>query len=120
MAQLFSDVLSAPVSVGALAQMVTKSADATEPFTDATRELLRSADVVHFDETGGRAAGRLHWVHSASTSLLTLIDCHPKRGRAAMDDLGVIGAMSGGGHPRRVEALVDHRAGGPMCRSSLA
>jgi transposase len=35
------------------------------------------------------------WVHSASASLLTLLDCHPKRGRAATDDLGVIGVMSG-------------------------
>ena len=95
MAQLFSDVLSAPVSVGALAQMVAEAAVATGPFTDATRLLLQDADVVHFDETGGRAAGRLHWVHSASTSLLTLLGCHPKRGRAAMDDLEVIGAMSG-------------------------
>ena len=34
-------------------------------------------------------------MHSASTGLLTLLDCHPKRGRVAMDDLGVIGAMSG-------------------------
>ena len=95
MAQLFSDVLGAPVSVGALAQMVTEAAGATEPFLDATRQLLHEAPVVHFDETGGRAAGRLHWVHSASTDLLTLIDCHQKRGRIAMDDLGVIGAMSG-------------------------
>jgi transposase len=95
MAQLFSDVLSAPVSVGALSQMVTEAADATQPFLDATRLLLREVPVVHFDETGGRAVGRLHWVHSASTRLLTLIDCHPKRGRAAMDDLGVIGAMAG-------------------------
>jgi transposase len=39
--------------------------------------------------------GSLHWVHSASTSLLTLLDCHKRRGRVAMDDLGVIGAMSG-------------------------
>jgi transposase len=95
MAQLFSDVLGAPVSVGALAQMVTEAADATGPFLDATRMALRQAPVVHFDETGGRAVGRLHWVHSASTRLLTLLDCHPKRGRAAMDDLGVIGSMSG-------------------------
>jgi transposase len=71
MVQLFSDVLSAPVSV------------------------LHDVPVVHFDETGGRAAGKLHWVHSASTSPLTLLDCHAKRGRAAMDDLGVIGEMSG-------------------------
>jgi len=95
MAQLFSDVLAAPVSVGALAQMITEVAGATGPFLAATRQLLHDAPVVHFDETGGRAAGRLHWVHSASTGLLTLLDCHAKRGRLAMDDLGVIGQMSG-------------------------
>jgi hypothetical protein len=95
MAQLFSDVLGAPVSVGALAQMVTEAAEATKPFLSATRLLLHEEPVVHFDETGGRATGRLHWVHSASTGLLTLINCHPKRGRAAMDDLGVIRSMTG-------------------------
>jgi transposase len=95
MAQFFSDVLGAPVSVGSLANMVAEAADATGPFLEATRQLLRDAPVVHFDETGGRATGRLHWVHSASTGRLTLRDCHPKRGRLAMDDLGVIGEMSG-------------------------
>ena len=95
MAQLFSDVLQAPVSVGALAQMVTEAAAGTGPFLESTRLLLHDAPVVHFDETGGRATGRLHWVHSASTGRLTLIDCHPKRGRLAMDDLGVIGQMTG-------------------------
>jgi len=95
MAQLFSDVLSAPVSTGALSQMVAEAAEHTGSFTDAVRRLLRRADAVHFDETGGRAAGRLHWVHSASTDKFSLFDCHPRRGRAAMDDLGVIGAMSG-------------------------
>lgn len=80
MAQLFADVLGAPVSVGALAQMVTEAAEATAPFLDTNRALLRDAPAVHFDETGARAVGRLHWVHSASTALLTYIDCHKKRG----------------------------------------
>ncbi len=95
MAQLFADVLGAPVSVGALAQMLSEAAEATGPFLALTRSALRDAPVVHFDETGGRVAGKLHWVHSASTRLFTLLDCHQKRGRAAMDDLGVIEAMSG-------------------------
>ena len=95
MAQLFRDVLAQEVSVGALAQMVTEAADATGPFLDNVKVLLRAADAVHFDETGGRAAGRLHWVHSASTALLTLVDCHRRRGTLAMDDLGVIGEMTG-------------------------
>ena len=54
MAQLFADVLAAPVAVGALASMVTEAADATGPFLSAARQLLRDAPTVHFDETGGR------------------------------------------------------------------
>jgi len=95
MAQLFADVLGAPVSVGALASMVTEAAGALPPFLGVTRALLHDAPAVHFDETGGRVEGSLHWVHSASTDLLTLIDCHKRRGRVAMDDFGVIAAMSG-------------------------
>ena len=95
MAQLFRDVLGQEVSVGALAQMVAEAADATGAFLDQVRGLLREADAVHFDETGGRAAGRLHWVHSASTALLTLLDCHPRRGTLGMDEMGVIGEMAG-------------------------
>ena len=95
MSQLFADVLGQDVSVGALAQMVTEAAEATGPFLDNVKVLLRDADAVHFDETGGRAAGKLHWVHSASTTLLTLLDCHPRRGTLAMDDVGVIGEMTG-------------------------
>ena len=95
MAQLFSDVLAAPVSVGALATMVTEAAGALRPFLEATRSLLQHAPAVHFDETGGRVEGSLHWVHSASTDLLTLLECHKNRGRIAMDDLGVIGEIAG-------------------------
>ena len=95
MAQLFADVLCAPVSVGALATMVTEAAGGLDPFLDVTRSLLHEAPAVHFDETGARVEGSLHWVHSASTALLTLVDCHKKRGRTAMDDLGVIGGMKG-------------------------
>ena len=95
MAQLFSDVLADPVSVGALALLITEAAEGVEPFTAFTRALLQSADVVDFDETGSRTARQRHGVHSASTSLLSLLHCHPKRGRAVMGDLWVIGAMSG-------------------------
>jgi transposase len=98
MAELFSDLLGISISVGALAQMVGEAGESTESFTDEVRAQLRQADAVHFDETGGRVAGKLHWVHSASTAWLTLLDCHPKRGRAAMDDLGVIDQMTGIAH----------------------
>jgi transposase len=94
-AQLFGDLLGQEVSVGAISQMITEAAAGTTEFTEHVRVLLRQADTVHFDETGARVQGRLGWVHGASNDWLTLLNCHHRRGRIAMDDLGVIAHMTG-------------------------
>jgi len=94
-AQLFADVLGQAVSVGALSRMISEAAAGTTEFTEHVRVLLRQADTVHFDETGARVKARLAWVHGASNAALTLLDCHPRRGTLAMEDLGVIAHMSG-------------------------
>ena len=95
MAKLFADAFSIEVSTGALAQMVADAGQGLSSFTDAVRDQLQRAPSVHFDETGGRVAGSLHFVHVASNALLTLLECHKRRGNVAMDEIGVIGAMSG-------------------------
>jgi transposase len=95
MAQLFSDVLGIEVSVGALTQMVAEAGGALGLFTEVIRDLLVDSPAVHFDETGARVAGSLHWVHVACSVLFTLIDCHKKRGTIAMDAMGVIAKMQG-------------------------
>jgi transposase len=95
MAKLFADTFSIEVSTGALVQMVADAGQGLSGFTDAVRDQLQRSGSVHFDETGGRVAGSLHFVHVASNALLTLLDCHKRRGNVAMDEIGVIGAMSG-------------------------
>jgi transposase len=49
-------------------------------FTEVVADLLKEAPAVHFDETGARAAGSLHWVHIACSALYILIECHKPRG----------------------------------------
>jgi transposase len=51
--------------------------------------------VAHFDETGFRVAGKLAWVHCASTGKYALITVHSRRGRKAMDAAGVLPAFGG-------------------------
>jgi transposase len=94
-AQLLADVLGAPLATGTLAAVVAEGAAGLDGFIEVVRERLAAAPVAHFDETGARVAGRLHWVHSASTSLLTLLTVHAKRGKVAMDAAGVLGGFAG-------------------------
>jgi transposase len=94
-AQLLADLLGAPVATGTLAAILAEGAAGLDGFVQVVRDRLAAAEVAHFDETGARVAGRLHWVHSASTKLLSLFAVHPKRGKQAMDAAGVLPGFAG-------------------------
>ncbi len=94
-AQLMSDWLGAPVSVGSLHAFVREGAEGLEGFLAELRGQLQGAAVAHFDETGARADGRLDWVHSASTQGLTLLAVHARRGTDGIDAAGVLEGFAG-------------------------
>src|SRR5207237_3404595 len=65
------------------------------PFITELKDRLGQQPVVHADETGTRVRTTKHWMHTLSTRLLTLIAVHPKRGREALDDIGVLACYAG-------------------------
>jgi transposase len=73
----------------------TTVVDHIEPSLDAIKEQLIAADVAHFDESGLRVEGQLHWLHVASTDHLTQYDVHRKRGQDGMKAAGILSKFKG-------------------------
>ena len=50
---------------------------------ETIKEQILYSQVAHFDETGMRVEGKLHWFHTASTALFTYLFVHTHRGKEA-------------------------------------
>lgn len=94
-ARLLADCYGARLSTGTLQAIVVQGAAGLDSFLEEVRGQLAGSPVVGLDETGARAAGRLHWVHQASTELLTLYRLHTRRGKEGIDALGVFPGFAG-------------------------
>lgn len=94
--QALSDLFGVVVAASTLVAWTTRiAATLTSTALVVIRDRISRSQVAHFDETGLRVAGRLHWMHSASTPDLVLLTVHPKRGVKGMDAAGVLPAFTG-------------------------
>jgi transposase len=91
-----SDLFGAHVAASTVASWTSKTAATiTDQVLPVITDRITDAPVAHFDETGLRTAGRLAWLHSASTHTDVLLIVHEKRGTKAMDAAGVLPRFTG-------------------------
>ena len=74
---------------------IVQAANQLLPDYLANQHALIHADVVHFDESGLRVNGKLHWLHVATTATHVHYSVHEKRGTLAMDATGILPAFTG-------------------------
>jgi transposase len=95
-AAALKDLFGAPVAAGTVAGWVKRTAlGIIDKVLPVIAGRIAGAPVAGFDETGMRVAGRLAWLHSASTANDVLLAVHAKRGTKAMDAIGVLPAFTG-------------------------
>lgn len=93
--EVLADLCGVSVSEGTLDNSLRRCADNLEPIEQAIVEALMTAEVLHQDETGLRVKGKTGWLHTTSTDTLTYYIYHPKRGRAALEEIGILPQFSG-------------------------
>ncbi|SEP54554.1 zinc-finger binding domain of transposase IS66 [Amycolatopsis saalfeldensis] len=94
-AQALSELFGTPVSEGTVAAATRRASGGLMGFLELVRGRIAASPVAHFDETGFRVEGKLHWVHSASTGKYSLITVHRRRGMKGMDHAGVLPDFAG-------------------------
>ena len=83
------------VSEGTLYQVREQCYEALAPIETTIQQAVQQAAVIHSDETGLRVNQRLWWLHVAATDGLTYYFVHPKRGRDAIDAMGILPTFEG-------------------------
>jgi transposase len=87
--ELLTDLYACSVSEGTLMRWVEFAAEQLTPVVAQIADWLSAGPLQHADETGMRIAGKRHWLHVNSTRWLTHLAWHARRGRQALEDIGI-------------------------------
>lgn len=91
----FEDVIGTSISDGVLTGSNELLFEQLEKPEEQIKQALQDSKVLHNDETGMRCSGKLQWIHSSSTERYTHYSIHQKRGKEAMDAIGILPDFKG-------------------------
>ncbi len=93
--EMFTDHFGLTISQGSLHNFNKEAFDRLEFFEVQAQETLKNAQVLNADETGIQIGDSNHWLHVLCTPKTTYFFAHEKRGKDAMNEMGVLKNFSG-------------------------
>lgn len=88
--ELIEDIFGLKISQATIVAAGKDAYDKLESAEISIKNELIESDVVHYDESGMRVAGKTQWLHSAGTGSATHYSIQKKRGYEAMDSIGIL------------------------------
>ncbi len=89
-AEVLWDLLGISIAEATITTQLQRAATLLEPVEQQIKAALIQAEVLHQDESSVRVAGQRWWTHVSATQGLTHYAVHPKRGKAALDAIGIL------------------------------
>lgn len=91
----FEDQAGIPISKGSIANFNVEASQKLDKFEDWAKQQLVASPLNHADETGINVGGKKVWLHNLSNDKVTLYHADEKRGKEAMDRMGVLPLFTG-------------------------
>ena len=117
--EYFKDCFGISVSDGVLVGANKTCFENLEQTEIEIKEQIKSSPVIHNDETGLRCEKKTQWVHSSSTQEYTYYSIHEKRGREAINAIGILPNYTGVSVHDRYSSYNDYDCVHALCNAHL-
>jgi transposase len=87
--EALNDLCHCQLAEATVVNWIAEAAKQLEPTIQQLHRFLIASSFQHADETGIRIKGLLHWVHVNATPWFTLYSWHRKRGKDALEEIGI-------------------------------
>jgi transposase len=87
--ELLADLYGSQVPEGTLTTSVHQEAETLAPTVGHIADLLKASRLHHTAETGVHVGSKLQWPHLNSTRWLTHLACNARRGKKALETIGI-------------------------------
>src|SRR5713101_2695046 len=93
--EVLRDLLGVQMSEGTVWELIKRCALSLAPVEQQIKEALKTAEVIHQDETGLHVEGLRYWMHVTCTPTLTHYHVDKSRGQAALSAIGILPQFTG-------------------------
>ncbi len=93
--ELISDLTGHHISRGSLSNFQKQCFDSLQGYEQIIKQQLLKSPILHGDETGVRLNGKNSWMHVLSNENISFFAHHLKRGKQAMNDIGLLEHYNG-------------------------
>jgi transposase len=117
--ELIKDLIGHKLSEGSLSNFQEKCHNALEDYEQYIKEFLLSINVLHGDETGVKVNGINYWMHVLGNKQISLFASHKKRGKEAMNDIGVLQHYRGTLVHDRFSSYFSYKCDHSLCNAHI-
>ncbi len=117
--ELIQDFIGHKLSEGSLSNFQEKCHHALEDYQQHIKDFLLSANALHGDETGVKVNGINYWIHVLSNKQASFFAAHKKRGKEAMNDIGVLQHYRGNLVHDRFSSYFSYKCDHSLCNAHI-